>query len=162
MGDLFKHSNKKRKDSLETRVVILIFSLELEIFGVAVQSIHQNSEKWRLWWGIAQRKWLRGCFSHFLLLWPWCQGFWSSPEYRHRSKEYRKCSLCVIICWIAKMYLSINNSEKWLVTGIPLTQLKKLHRKKSNNWPNVYNGNEITTWMGHSFKTKTQNPEQHF
>ena len=49
MGDLFKHSNKKRKDSLETQVVILIFSLELEIFGVAVQSIHQNSEKWRLW-----------------------------------------------------------------------------------------------------------------
>ena len=37
------------------------------------------------------------------------------------QKEYRKCSLCVIICWIAKIYLSINNSEKWLVTGIPLT-----------------------------------------
>ena len=37
------------------------------------------------------------------------------------QKEYHKCSLCVIICWIAKIYLSINNSEKWLVTGIPLT-----------------------------------------
>ena len=48
------HSHKKRKDSLETRTVLLIFSPELEIFGVAVQSIHQNSEKWRLWLGAAQ------------------------------------------------------------------------------------------------------------
>ena len=39
------HSHKKRKYSLETRAVLLIFSLELEISGVAVQSIHQNSEK---------------------------------------------------------------------------------------------------------------------
>ena len=34
------------------------------------------------------------------------------------QKEYCKCSLCAIICWIAKIYPSINNSEKWLVTGI--------------------------------------------
>ena len=40
------HSLKKQKDSLEARVVLLIFSLELEISGVAVQRIHQNSEKW--------------------------------------------------------------------------------------------------------------------
>ena len=40
------HSHKKRKDSLETRAALLIFSLELEISGVVVQSIHQKSEKW--------------------------------------------------------------------------------------------------------------------
>ena len=40
------YSHKKRKDSLETRVVLLIFSLELGISGVAVQSIYQNSKKW--------------------------------------------------------------------------------------------------------------------
>ena len=39
---------KKQKDSLETWAILLIFSLEPEISGVAVQSIHQNSEKWRL------------------------------------------------------------------------------------------------------------------
>ena len=37
------------------------------------------------------------------------------------QKVYRKCSSCVIICWIAKIYPSINNSEKWLVTRIPPT-----------------------------------------
>ena len=41
----YKHSHKKRKDGLETRAILLIFSPELEIFGVAVQSIYQNSEK---------------------------------------------------------------------------------------------------------------------
>ena len=38
------HSQKKQKDILETRVVLLMFSLELDISGVAVQSIHHNSE----------------------------------------------------------------------------------------------------------------------
>ena len=40
------HSVKKRKDSLETWAVLLIFSFELEISGVAVQSIYQKSKKW--------------------------------------------------------------------------------------------------------------------
>ena len=43
------HSHKEQKNSLETQVCIvelLIFSLELEISGVAVQRIHQNSKKW--------------------------------------------------------------------------------------------------------------------
>ena len=38
----------KRKDSLETQAVLLIFSLELEISGVVVQSIHQSCKKWKL------------------------------------------------------------------------------------------------------------------
>ena len=44
----FKHSLKKRKDSIEKRAVLLIFSFELEIAGIGVQRIHQNSEKWWL------------------------------------------------------------------------------------------------------------------
>ena len=42
---MYYHGHKKRKDSLETRVVLLMFSLELGISGVAVQSIHQNGQK---------------------------------------------------------------------------------------------------------------------
>ena len=41
-----KHqSHKKRKDSLETGATLLIFLLELEIFGVAVQAKNQSNEK---------------------------------------------------------------------------------------------------------------------
>ena len=42
---LLLHSHKKRRYSLKTRAVLLIFSLELEISGVAVQSIHQKTTK---------------------------------------------------------------------------------------------------------------------
>ena len=51
---MLKNSHKKRKDSLETRVVLLIFVLELEISGVAVEGIHQNRETWQLLLGTAQ------------------------------------------------------------------------------------------------------------
>ena len=37
-----QHSHKKRKDSLKTRAVLLMFLVELEISRVAVQGIHQN------------------------------------------------------------------------------------------------------------------------
>ena len=40
-----KHSHKKRKDSLETWAALLIFSIELEISGVALPRIHQNRKK---------------------------------------------------------------------------------------------------------------------
>ena len=43
-----KHSYKKRKDNLETRAVLLMLSLELEISGLTVHSIHKNSEKLQL------------------------------------------------------------------------------------------------------------------
>ena len=36
----FNHGHKKRKDSLKKRTVLLIFSLELEISGMAVQIMH--------------------------------------------------------------------------------------------------------------------------
>ena len=73
------------------------------------------------------------------------------------QKEYHKCSSYVIIFRITKIYLSINNSEKWLVTRILPTQLKrlvKLYRKKSMV-SFIHNESEITTCMGHSFKTKS-------
>ena len=41
----------------------------------------------------------------------------------------------------------------------------EVSQKKRNNWPMVsfiHNGSEMTTWMEHSFQTKTQNPEEHF
>ena len=41
---MFKYSHKKQKDSLETRAVLLIFSFELEIFGVAVQRNPKNGD----------------------------------------------------------------------------------------------------------------------
>ena len=42
------YCHKKRKSSLETRAVLLIFLLELKISWVAVERIHENSKNWWL------------------------------------------------------------------------------------------------------------------
>ena len=42
---VLQHNHKKRKNSLETRTVLLVIWLELEISGVAVQELHRNSKK---------------------------------------------------------------------------------------------------------------------
>ena len=76
---------KERKDSLETRVVLLIFLLELELSGVAVQSIYQNSKKWQL----------------LATFWYYDHGAKASeevPKIATDQKECHKCSLCVITC----------------------------------------------------------------
>ena len=89
---------------------------KFEISGVAVERIHQNNKRWWLLWGIAQWKWLWGCFSHFLLLWLWCQRFWGSTEDRYRSKRLWKCSLRVIVSWIAKICQSLTVIKGWLLS----------------------------------------------
>ena len=109
------YSHKNRKDSLETRAVLLIFSLELEISGVAVQRKHPNSKKLWLLWGIAQWKWLWGCLNQILLIWLWCQRFWGSSEDRYRSKRLLQM---LFVCYnlLNNQNISINNSEERLVT----------------------------------------------
>ena len=73
------------------------------------------------------------------------------------QKEYRKCSLCAVICWIVKIYLSIINSENGWLQGY-LRRSWKSCWSCTENWPMVsfiHNGSEITTWMGHSFKSRS-------
>ena len=91
------------------------FELELEISGVFVQIIHQNSKKRWLLWGIPQWKWPWGCFCHFLLLWLWCQRFWRSSEVPYRSNRLSKM-LFVCYSLMDSQHISINNNEKRLVT----------------------------------------------
>ena len=110
------HSHKKRKDSLETRSVLLIFLLELKISGVAVQSIHQNIKKWwlLLWITFVTEN----DFKHVLAT--FCC-YDHGTKIATDQKEYRKCFLCDIICWIAKIfaYQSIAVKEGWLGTRKP-------------------------------------------
>ena len=41
---VLQDNHKKRKNNLETRAVLLVLWLELEISGLAVQEIHRNSK----------------------------------------------------------------------------------------------------------------------
>ena len=100
-------SGKIRKD---TRVVLLIFSLDLEISGVAVQWIHQNSKKW---WLLRSENDFEDVLANF------CHDYGASASKAVQKiaideKDYYKCSLCVITSWIAEIYQSITVKKSWL------------------------------------------------
>ena len=122
----FEHSHKKRKDSLEKQAVLLMFSLELEISGVAIQSIHQNSQKWWLCQELLSENDFEAvlvtfcCYEHDI------KASEAVQKIATDQKEYRKSSFCVIICWIVEIYLSIKKTVK---KGCLLGQLR--HELKS-------------------------------
>ena len=90
---ILQHSHKKRKDSLETRAVLLVYWLQLESSGVAVQEIHRNSEKTVLTVRI----------FFFFIFRCYCYSAKASEavvKIATNEKDYHKCSLCVIV-WIA-------------------------------------------------------------
>ena len=148
------HSHKKRKDSLETRAVLLIFSFQLEISRVAVQRIQQNREKWRLLGGLLSENDFKAVLTTFCI----CDhGVNASEAVQKIATDQKRFSEMLLVCYnlLNSQNISISNSEKSLVTRKP--PLQKLHRKRSNNWLMVSfidNGSEITTWMGYSCKTK--------
>ena len=57
-----------------------------------------------------------GCFSHFMLLWLLCQDSEAVQKTVTDQKDYNKCSSCVIVGWIAKIYVSITVKKCWLRT----------------------------------------------
>ena len=94
------HSRKKRKDSLKTRVVLLIFSLERDIYAVTVQGIHQNSKN-SCFYCFSEEFHSENTFC--------CYDYGASAseaveKIATDQEDYRKCSLCVIVCCIAKAY----------------------------------------------------------
>ena len=95
------HSHKKRKDSLKTRAVLLIFSLELEISGVAVQSIHQNRNNGDLCEELLTENDFEAVLVTFCCYDLGGKASEAVQKIDTDQKEYRKCSLCIIIYWKA-------------------------------------------------------------
>ena len=89
MSDILGHSHKKRRYSLETRAVLLIFSLEFEISGVPVQRKHQNRERWWLLWEMLSYNGANASEA--------AQKIFTDEE------DYHKCSSYFIVCWIVKI-----------------------------------------------------------
>ena len=100
---MLKNSHKKRKDSLETRVVLLIFFLELEISGVAVEGIHQTATNGDFCFELLSKNDFEAVLVTFCCYDHGAKAFEEVQKIATDQKEYCKCSLCVIICWIAKI-----------------------------------------------------------
>ena len=102
------HSYKKQKDNLKTWMVLLILSLELEISGVVVREYLKTAKNGDFCEeqlsdndidAVQPVSFVMNNMVSMLL-----KQFRKSLQIK---KNYRKCSSCVIVCWIVKIYQSI-------------------------------------------------------
>ena len=91
---LLLHSHKKWRDSLETRTVLLIFPLELEISEVAVQSIRQKTTKNG---NFCEENDFEVVLATFCCYEHDAKASEAVQKIATDQKGYRKCSLCIII-----------------------------------------------------------------
>ena len=94
---------KKRKDSLKTPAILLIYCFEREITGIAVQAIHQNSKKMAAF----SEEFLSENDLEAVLVPSCCYDYGASASEEIEKiatdkKDHHKCSLCVMVCCIAK------------------------------------------------------------
>ena len=141
-----------RNESLETPAVLLVFSLELEIFGVTVPGIHQTAKNRGFCEELLCENNFEAVLATFCVYECGTKASHPVQKIATDQKFYHKCSLCVIV------YQDIS---------VEVKNAAEIAQKKSNNWTMVsfiYNGSEITTWTGYSFKTKStkSNAKQHF
>ena len=94
-----EHSHKKQKDSLETRAALLIILLELEISGVAVQSIHRKTaENGKFCEEMLSENDFEAVLATFCCYDHGANSSEAVPKIATDQKECRKCSSCVMIC----------------------------------------------------------------
>ena len=131
------HSYKKRKNSPETGAKLL-FSLELEISGWPCRKYIKTAKNSGFCEKLLSENDFENCFIHFRLLWLWYQCFWGSSEDCFKSK---RVSQMLLMCYglLNSQNISINKTEKRLVTRTPPTYLKKTagvaHKKGATTGP---------------------------
>ena len=95
---------------------LLIFPLELEISGVVVQRIYQNSKND----GFCEELLSENNFEAVLATLCWYKYGFNACEAVLKiatdQKDYHKCCSCVTVCWIVKIYQSITVQKGRLPT----------------------------------------------
>ena len=84
-----------------------------------VQSIHQNSKNIDFCDELLSENDFETVLATFCCYDHGSKDFEAVQKITTDQKEYRKSSLCVIICWIAKTYLSMN--KLWKKVGSETT-----------------------------------------
>ena len=97
------------------------FRLSLKYLGWPCRAYIKTSQNGEFWEELLSENDFEAVLANFCCYDHGAEASEAVQKIATDQKEYRKCFLCVIIFWIAKIHLSINNSEKWLATRIPPT-----------------------------------------
>ena len=92
------HGHKKQKDSLETRVVLLIFLLNLKYLGWPYREYIKTAKNGGFCEGLLSENGFKAVLVNF-----YCYDYDANNSEAVQNiatdqKDYRKCSLCVIVC----------------------------------------------------------------
>ena len=90
-----------------------IWSAERDISGLIVQRIHQNIENGGFYEKLLSENDFEAVLAHFC-----CYDYRANASEVVQTiaadqKHCHKCSSCVIVCWIAKIYQSITVKNGW-------------------------------------------------
>ena len=91
-----KHSHKKRKDSLETRSVLLIFSLEREISGWPYRAYIKTARNGDFSEELLSENDFKAVLVTFCCYEHGAKASEAVQNIATDQQEYRECSLCVI------------------------------------------------------------------
>ena len=112
----FFNSHKKRKDTLETRSVFLIFCLNLKYLGWPYKTYIKKAKKGSIFEELLNENNIETVIATFCCYDYGAKGFEVVQKIATDQKNYRKCFLRVIVWWIAKIYQSIIVKKVWLLT----------------------------------------------
>ena len=91
-----------------------MFSLELEISGVAVQSIHQNSEKWWLLWGLLSENNFEAVLANFCCYDDGAKAF----EAVQKIATDQRVSYMLLVCYnLLNSQIITINQHQWKTVG---------------------------------------------
>ena len=90
----------------------MIFSLELEISGVAYRADIKTAKNSNFWEEFLSENDFEAVLAAFCCYDNGPKASEAVQKIAVDQKEYCKCSSCVINWWIEKVYLSISNNEK--------------------------------------------------
>ena len=110
------HSHKIRQDILKTRDVCWYFHLNLKYLGCSYKAFIETAKNGNFCEELPSENGSEAVLATFCCYDHGAKASEEAQKIAADKKEYHKCSSCVIIFWIAKIYLSINSNEKRLVT----------------------------------------------
>ena len=114
----FIHSHKKRKDSLETLAACWYFCLNLKYLGWPYREYTKTAKNSDFCEELIGENNFETVLTTFCCYDHGAKASEAVQKIAINQKEYHKCSSCVTISWIAKLYLSINNKlHVWKKVG---------------------------------------------
>ena len=120
----------KRQNSLEIQAVLSILCLNWKFLGWLYREYIKIAKNDDFWEDLLSENDFEAVLTTFCCYDNSPSAFEEVQKITADQKDCRKCSSCVIVCWIAKIYHSIIVNKGWLLTYYDTSGVAKKAQKK--------------------------------